>query len=79
MATEFTDEQVGKRVVSQTGEEIGTVSSVSDGDLHVTVDGDVDDDLADELGWGGAVEQDTNRLEREYVADVEEESVRLRI
>ncbi|MFC7154114.1 hypothetical protein ACFQPA_01410 [Halomarina halobia] len=79
MPDDFSEEQVGKRVVSQTGEEIGTVRDVRGGDLHVTVEGDVDADLLDELGWDGTVEQDAHHLPGRYVANVDEDTIRLRV
>ncbi|WP_254545357.1 hypothetical protein [Halomarina pelagica] len=79
MPDDFSEKQVGKRVVSQTGEEIGTVSDVRGGDLHVTVEGDVDPDVLDELAWDGTVEQDTHHLPGRYVANVDEDTIRLRV
>lgn len=78
MASEFTDEQVGKRVVAQSGATIGTVSSVRDGDIYVELTGDVENGLLSELGWGGAVNQEQLKLQDEYVSTVTDETIRLR-
>lgn len=79
MSAEFTDEQVGKRVVTQAGSELGTVDSVRDGVLYVEVGPAADAETIDQLGWAGTVNQAVHKLPHEYVSNISEQTVRLRI
>lgn len=79
---EFTDDQLGKRVVAQRGAEVGRVSDVRDGTLFVEVEAEAetaDEGALDQLGWTGTVEQDVHRLPDEHVSDVSEQTIRLRV
>lgn len=76
---DFSSDHVGKRVVAQSGAEIGTVDHVRDGDLFVAVDPDADRETVSNLGWDGPVNQDSERLTDEYVSDVTETTIRLRV
>lgn len=75
---DFSSDHIGKRVVAQSGVEIGTVEDVRDGDLYVTVESDPDEDALSELGWEAPVSRDPHRLADEYVSNVTETTVRLR-
>jgi hypothetical protein len=77
MASDADD--VGKRVVAQSGIQVGTVSEVRDGTLHVEVGPDADPDVLDQLGWDGVVNQEVHELEDRYVSTVTDETVRLRV
>lgn len=79
MVGEFTDEQVGKRVVSQDGGHVGTVDSVRDGSIYVEVAGDVDADLRKSLGWDGVVNREERELEGEFVSMITDDAIRLRV
>ena len=79
MTANFTDKQVGKRVVDQKGIEVGTVAFVRDGDLHVEVSPDADEETLSELRWSGTVHQDTEKLRHEHVGDVGEDVIRLNV
>lgn len=76
---EFTEEQIGKRVVAQSGNEIGTVAGVDDDALRVEIGPDADDDVLAQLGWDGVVSQRVHDLERRYVSNVGDDVIRLRV
>ena len=76
---DYSEKHVGKRVVSQSGGTVGTVDDVRDGDLYVTVDADADAETLSELRWDGPVHQDTERLADEFVSNITDETVRLRV
>lgn len=75
---DYSEDHVGKRVVAQSGVEIGTVEDVRDGDLYVSVEPDADDEAVAELGWDGPVSQDVHHLRDQYVSNITENTVRLR-
>ena len=79
MVADFTDEQIGKRVVDQAGAEVGTVSDVRDGSLYVEVAPDADRETLSNLRWEGAVNQEVHRLRSRFVTDVDDDVVRLRV
>lgn len=79
MTANFTDEQVGKRVVDQSGVEVGTVESVRNGDLYVEVGPDADEETLSNLRWDGTVHQQTEKLRHEHVGDVSEDVIRLNV
>jgi len=76
---DFSDDHLGKRVVTQSGREIGNVVEVRNGDLYVSIETDSLDETVDELGWEGPVEQDRHRLEDRYISTVTENAIRLRV
>lgn len=76
---DFSEEQIGKRVVAQNGGTVGEVTDVRNGDLRVTVVAEADDDVVDELGWDGVVQQETHTLNDRYVSNVGEDAIRLRV
>ena len=78
MASDDAD-HVGKRVVAQSGNEVGTVSEVRDGTLRVEVGADADPDVLDQLGWDGVVNQEVHELEDRYVSTVTDQTIRLRV
>ncbi|WP_101294556.1 hypothetical protein [Halegenticoccus soli] len=79
MTAEFSDEQVGKRVIDRRGNVIGTVSEVRDGELYVELGPDADRETLDDLGWGRIVNQEVHHLEARFVTDTTDETVRLRV
>ena len=76
---DFSDEYLDKRVVTQSGATLGTVTDVRNGDLHVEVEPDADGDALTQLGWDGTVNQNVHRLEDRYVSNVTDETIRLRV
>lgn len=79
MVAEFTDEQIGARVVDQAGVDVGTVSDVRDGSLYVEVAPDADRETLSNLRWDGPVNRDVRRLRSRFVSDVSDDVVRLRV
>lgn len=79
MVAEFTEEQVGKRVLDQDGVEVGTVAEVRDGSLYVEVAPDADRETLSNLRWDGTVNQDVHHLQSTFVSNVREETIRLRV
>ncbi|WP_276302025.1 hypothetical protein [Halorussus lipolyticus] len=75
---DYSDDQLDKRVVAQSGVEIGFVEEVRDGDLYVAVEPDADDAVS-QLGWDGMVNQDVHHLEDRYVSNVTDATIRLRV
>ena len=76
---DYSEDHIGKRVVTQSGVEIGSVEDVRDGDMYVSVEPDADDEAIAELGWDGPVSQDVHHLRDQYVSDLTETTVRLRV
>lgn len=76
---EFTDDQIGKRVVAQNGNAIGEVTAVDDGSLRVTLSEDADREVVDHLGWEGVVNREVHTLNDRYISTVREDAVRLRV
>lgn len=76
---DFTDEQVGKRVVDQNGIVVGKVTGIRDGSLLVTVDADADDQTIQELNWDGVVDQENHSLNDRHISTIREDTVRLRV
>ncbi|MFB6131450.1 MAG: hypothetical protein ABEJ28_11600 [Salinigranum sp.] len=79
MADEFTEKEVGKRVVDQDGLEVGTVSGVRDGSMYVELSPDAPEDTLSELRWDGVVHQREHHLENQYVSNVSHDVVRLNV
>ncbi len=76
---EFSDKQLGKRVVAQSGNTVGEVTDVRDGTLWVTVDEDANPDVVDELRWSGVVNRERERLNQRFIASIREDTIRLRV
>lgn len=76
---DFTDKQLGKRVVAQDGATVGEVTEVRDGTLWVTVAEDADRDVLDELRWTGVVNRETERLNQRFISSLREDTIRLRV
>ena len=76
---DFTEEQIGKRVVAQNGTVVGEVTDVRDGSLKVTLDADADSDVVDTLNWDGVVDQQTHDLTDRRISTIREDTIRLRV
>lgn len=79
MTGNFTDKQVGKRVVDQAGVEVGTVESVRNGELYVEVGPDADEETLSNLRWDGVVHQEVHELRHEHVGDIRDDVIRLNV
>ena len=73
------EDHVGKRVVAQSGNQVGTVAAVDDGTLRVEVGPDADPDVLGQLNWDGTVNQEIHELEGRYVSTIGDDVVRLRV
>jgi hypothetical protein len=76
---DYSDDHIDKRVVTQSGVEIGTVQEIRDGDMCVAVEPDADADAVSQIGWDGTVNRDVHRLPDQYVSNVTDTTVRLRV
>ncbi|WP_231185161.1 hypothetical protein [Haladaptatus sp. DYF46] len=77
--SDFSDEQVGKRVVAADGTPLGDVTEVRNGTLYVEVGADPNPDTIDELGWGGVVNQSVHELRRQFIATITDHAIRLSV
>ncbi|QFU83572.1 hypothetical protein [Natronorubrum aibiense] len=76
MTPEFTDDDIGKRVVNANGEEVGLVADVEHGTAHVEPDPGITDTIKAKLGWGGT-DDDAYPLQEGSVARVTDDAVHL--
>jgi hypothetical protein len=76
MADELTDSDVGKKVVTDDGDEIGRLAGVSDGDGTVDMYPGLTDQLRSKLGWTtDEGETDSHRLRPASVTDVSDDTI----
>lgn len=75
----FSQDDVGKRVVAQSGATVGEVAEVRGGTAWVELAPDPDDDAVSQLRWEGTVNQNRHELEDRFVTRVTEDAVRLRV
>ena len=73
----ITEEDVGKSVVNQTGEKIGTVSGVQGGTAYVDPDPGLGDSIKAKLGWDDPSSDDF-QLEEQNIESVMDDEIRLR-
>ena len=76
MSTQFTDDDIGKRVVNADGDEVGMVADVEHGTAHVEPDPGITDSIKARLGWSESGE-DTYPLQEEAVGRVTDDEIRL--
>ncbi len=76
MTTQITDDDEGKKVVDESGEEVGIVSDVQHGTAHVDPDPSITDKAKSKLGWGDRNE-DTYPLQSKMIASVTDDEIRL--
>ncbi|WP_254861718.1 PRC-barrel domain containing protein [Halovivax gelatinilyticus] len=76
MSAHYTDDEEGKRVVTADGDEIGMVSEVRDGRLHVDPDPGMTDSIKASLGWGDA-DEDTYALDDDKVESVTDDEIHI--
>lgn len=77
MAHTFTDDDEGKTVVNEDGEDVGIVTTVEHGTAHVNPDPGVTDKIKSTLGWGDGDDEDTYPLQEESVDSVTDDEIRL--
>ncbi|WP_223174690.1 hypothetical protein [Natrinema hispanicum] len=76
MSQQFTDDDIGKRVVNADGDEVGMVADVEHGTAHVEPDPGITDSIKARLGWSESGE-DTYPLQEEAVGRVTDDEIRL--
>jgi len=74
--TTITDSEEGKKVVNQSGEEIGRITEVENGRAHVDPDPSVTDAVMSKLGWGSR-DEGTYPLEEDNIETITGDEVRL--
>ncbi|WP_265111456.1 hypothetical protein [Halosolutus halophilus] len=76
MSPQFTDDDIGKTVVNEHGEDVGIIADVEHGTAHVEPDPGITDTIKAKLGWGGT-DEDTYPLQEEAIASVTTDKVHL--
>lgn len=76
MTTQITDDDEGKRVVDESGDQVGIVSDVQHGTAHIDPDPGITDKVKSKLGWGDR-DEDTYPLQDEMVSSVTDDEIRL--
>ncbi|SEQ33969.1 hypothetical protein [Natrinema salaciae] len=76
MSPQFTDDDVGKRVVNADGDEVGMVADVEHGTAHVEPDPGITDSIKATLGWSDSGES-TYPLQEEAVSRVTDDEIHL--
>ncbi|GAB7009469.1 PRC-barrel domain containing protein [Halorubrum trueperi] len=75
--TKISDDDKGKRVVNSSGQKIGMITEVKNGNAYVDADPGIADSIRSKLGWGDA-DADDYRLESRRIADINDDEVRLK-
>ncbi|WP_122091037.1 DUF2171 domain-containing protein [Halalkalicoccus subterraneus] len=70
-----TEDDTGKTVIDSTGEEIGIVSAVEGGTIHVETDPGLTDSIKATLGWGDT--DGTQTIAPAHVAEITDDAVHL--
>lgn len=73
---DITDDDEGKRVVNQRGDEIGIVKEVRGGTAHIDPDPGLTDTLKSKLGWGDT-DQDTYPLQEGMIEEITHDEIRV--
>ncbi len=76
MATQITDDDEGKKVVDENGDQVGIVSDVEHGTAHIDPNPGLTDKVKSKLGWGDT-DEETYPLQEELVSSVTDDEVRL--
>ncbi|AFO58672.1 MULTISPECIES: hypothetical protein [Natrinema] len=76
MFSQFTDDDIGKRVVNANGDEVGMVADVDHGTAHVEPDPGITDSIKATLGWSASGES-TYPLQAAAVSRVTDDEVHL--
>jgi hypothetical protein len=76
MATQITDDDEGKKVVDESGDEVGIVSDVQHGTAHIDPNPGITDKVKSKLGWGDR-DEDTYPLQEEMISSVTDDEIRL--
>lgn len=71
-----TDDDEGKRVVNDRGDEIGRVTEVRGGTAHVDPDPGMTDTLKSKLGWGDT-DEETYPLQEGMIEEIGDDEIRV--
>lgn len=74
---QITEDDIGKTVVDEDGDEVGIVSAVRHGTAYVDPDPDITTRIKTALGWEEVDDEDGYPLQEETVETVTEEEIRL--
>ncbi|WP_438267515.1 PRC-barrel domain containing protein [Haladaptatus halobius] len=72
----MTDDDEGKRVINQNGDEIGVVAEVREDTAYIDPDPGMFESIKDKLGWGD-IDEDTYPLQDENIEQVTNDEIRL--
>ncbi|WP_290813511.1 hypothetical protein [Halovivax sp.] len=75
--TTIHDDDRGKTVYNEHGDEIGVVTEVRHGTAHVDPDPGLTDSIKAKLGWGD-IDDDTYPLQEDAIAHIDDDGVHLR-
>ncbi|MFH5798803.1 PRC-barrel domain containing protein [Haladaptatus sp. CMAA 1911] len=74
--TQITEDDEGKKVVDESGDEVGIVSDVDHGTAHIDPNPGVTDKVKSKLGWGDK-DEETYPLQEEMVSSITDDEIRL--
>jgi len=74
--TQITEDDEGKKVVDESGDEVGIVSDVDHGTAHIDPNPGITDKVKSKLGWGDR-DEDTYPLQEEMVSSITDDEIRL--
>ncbi|WP_424016414.1 PRC-barrel domain containing protein [Halorientalis pallida] len=74
---QITEDDVGKTVVDENGDEVGIVSAVRHGTAYVDPDPGITTRIKTALGWEEIDDEDGYPLQEETVDDVTDDEIRL--
>lgn len=75
--TMLTEADEGKSVITESGDQIGQVVEVRNGDAYVDPNPDVTDSLKSKLGWGDRQSEETYHLDSTKVVSITDKEVRV--
>ncbi|WP_236044761.1 PRC-barrel domain containing protein [Haloarcula nitratireducens] len=75
--TNLSEEDEGKRVVNNRGDEVGVISGYRGGHAYVDPDPGITDKIMSTLGWEN-VDDDDYKLDSSQVASIDDDEVRLK-
>ncbi len=75
---QLTDEDEGKKVINEDGDDIGRIVEVQGGTAHVEPDPGLADSIMSKLGWGDS-DEDTYQLESSKIESVTDDEVHVRM
>lgn len=74
----LTEEDEGKKVINEEGDDIGQVVQVQHGNAHVEPDPGLTDTIMSKLGWGES-DEDTYKLDSSQIESVTDDEIHVRM